>query len=386
MLGGTLSNFTSPRVSTSLMATPIPGPPPLRLDPPSVGTCGTHRHATLLRLLACVGLGWILLPFYGAILWAIVIGLIFFPVFNWLLLPMHGRRTLAAVGTMVLVVLAGMLPVAFTVVALAFELTNLVNALASGELDMAAHFNTLHNALPGWLTAMLDRVGLTSLPALQRRLAETLSQGGERMARSAFSLGQNTFSLLAGVFITLYLSFFLVRDGEAIATAVGLNVPIDPEQRQALLERFTSVILATIRGSFMVAVVQGALGGLAFWFLGVSSALLWAVLMAFLSLLPAVGSALVWAPMAAYHLASGDTWQGLALTVWGLLVISLADNVLRPMLVGHRAGMPDFMVMITTLGGLATLGINGLVLGPVVGAMFMAIWHIYGVPARHPTG
>lgn len=280
---------------------------------------------------------------------------------------MHGQRTLAAVATMALVVPVGMLPVAFTVVALALELTNLVNALASGELDLVAHFNTLHNALPGWLTAMLDRVGLTSLTALQRRLAETLSQGGERMARSGFSLGQNTFSLLAGVFITLY-------------------VPIDPEQRQALLERFTSVILATIRSSFMVAVVQGALGGLAFWFLGVSSALLWAVLMAFLSLLPAVGSALMLAPMAAYHLASGDTWQGLALTVWGLLVISLADNVLRPMLVGQRAGMPDFMVMITTLGGLATLGINGLVLGPVVGAMFMAVWHIYGVPAQHPTG
>lgn len=364
------------------MANQMPEPPPLRLEPPPVGLCGTHRHATLLRLLACVSLGWILLPFYGAILWAIVIGLVFFPVFNWLLHHMRGQRTLAASVTMALVVLAGMLPAAFTIVMLALELVNLVNALSSGQLDMAAHFNTLHNALPGWLASFLDRVGLTSLPALQRRLAETMAQGGERMARSAFSLGQDTFGLLAGVFITLYLSFFLVRDGEAIATAVGLNVPLDPEQRHALLERFTSVILATIRGSFLVAVVQGALGGLAFWFLGVTSALLWAVLMAFLSLLPAVGSALVWAPMAAYHLASGHTWQGLALTVWGLLVISLADNLLRPMLVGQRAGMPDFMVMITTLGGLATLGINGLVLGPVVGAMFMAIWHIYGVPTR----
>ena len=107
--------------------------------------------------------------------------------------------------------------------------------------------------------------------------------------------------------------------------------------------------------------------------------------MAFLSLLPAVGAALVWAPMAVWLLATGDVWQGLALMAWGLLVISLADNVLRPMLVGQRAGMPDFMVMITTLGGLATLGLNGLVLGPVVGAMFMAIWHIYGVPPHSPT-
>jgi predicted PurR-regulated permease PerM len=352
--------------------------------PPAVAH-GVHRHASVLRLLACVALGWILLPFYGAILWAVVIGLVFFPVFNWLLSRMRGRRTLAAVVTLALVVLAGMLPVALTIAMLALELMNLVNALASGQIDLAAHFNSLHHALPGWLASMVDRIGLTSLSALQRRLAETLAQGGERMVRSAFNVGQDTFGLLAGVFITLYLSFFLVRDGEAIATAVGLNVPIAPDQRQALLERFTSVVLATIRGSFLVAMVQGALGGLAFWFLGVTSALLWAVLMAFLSLLPAVGAALVWAPMAVWLLATGDVWQGLALMAWGLLVISLADNLLRPMLVGQRAGMPDFMVMITTLGGLATLGLNGLVLGPVVGAMFMAIWHIYGVPPHSPT-
>ena len=186
--------------------------------PPAVAH-GVHRHASVLRLLACAALGWILLPFYGAILWAVVIGLVFFPVFNWLLSRMRGRRTLAAVVTLALVVLAGMLPVALTIAMLALELMNLVNALASGQIDLAADFNSLHHALPGWLASMVDRIGLTSLSALQRRLAETLAQGGERMVRSAFNVGQDTFGLLAGVFITLYLSFFLVRDGEAIGRA-----------------------------------------------------------------------------------------------------------------------------------------------------------------------
>jgi len=126
-----------------------------------------------------------------------------------------------------------------------------------------------------------------------------------------------------------------------------------------------------------VAAIQGALGGVAFWALGVSAAFLWAALMAFLSLLPAVGAALVWLPVAIYFLVAGDTWQGFALIAYGMLVIGLVDNLLRPILVGRDTRMPDYVVMITTLGGIAALGVNGLVVGPVIAAMFIAILHLY---------
>ena len=127
----------------------------------------------------------------------------------------------------------------------------------------------------------------------------------------------------------------------------------------------------------MVAAIQGALGGLVFWFFEIRGALLWAVVMAFLSLLPTVGAALVWLPVAIWFFVTGAIWQGIAVAAWGVLVIGLVDNLLRPMLVGKATLMPDYVVMITTLGGMVVFGINGFVLGPVIAAMFFAVWHLY---------
>jgi predicted PurR-regulated permease PerM len=138
------------------------------------------------------------------------------------------------------------------------------------------------------------------------------------------------------------------------------------------------VVRATVKGNLLVALIQGALGGLAFWFLGVSGALLWAGLMAALSLLPAVGAALVWLPVALYFLVTGALWQGLALSAYGVLVIGLVDNLLRPVLVGQDTRLPDYVVMISTLGGMAVFGINGFILGPLIAAMFLSAWQIFG--------
>lgn len=138
------------------------------------------------------------------------------------------------------------------------------------------------------------------------------------------------------------------------------------------------MVRATVKGNLLVALIQGALGGLAFWFLGVSGALLWAVLMAALSLLPAIGAALVWLPVALYFLVTGALSQGLALSAYGVLVIGLVDNLLRPVLVGKDTRIPDYVVRITTVGGMAFFGINGFVLGPLIAAMFMSAWQISG--------
>jgi predicted PurR-regulated permease PerM len=118
------------------------------------------------------------------------------------------------------------------------------------------------------------------------------------------------------------------------------------------------------------------LGGLIFWILGIHAPILWAVLMAVLSLLPAIGATVVWLPVAIHLLVTGSTWQGLVLIAWGVLVIGLIDNVLRPILVGKEARMPDYVVLISTLGGISMFGINGLVIGPVIAAMFIAVWDI----------
>ena len=141
-------------------------------------------------------------------------------------------------------------------------------------------------------------------------------------------------------------------------------------------------VRATVKGGILVAIVQGALGGIAFWFLGIHAALLWAVLMAFLSLIPAVGATLVWLPVAIYFLATGAVWQGIGLILYGVLVIGLVDNVLRPFLVGKETKLPDYVVLISTLGGIEVFGLNGFVIGPLIAAMFMVSWEIFSASRR----
>jgi len=205
---------------------------------------------------------------------------------------------------------------------------------------------------------------------------QALSQGGQFLATRALAFGQNTLGWVTGLLIMLYLSFFFIRDGDRLLQALRQAVPLTPQHQAELSHKFSTVLRATVKGNVVVAIVQGTLGGLAFWVLDVQGTLLWAVLMAFLSLLPAIGAALVWGPVALYLLTAGQSLPALGLIAWGLLVVGLVDNLLRPLLVGKDTRLPDYVVLITTVGGMAVFGINGFVLGPLIAAMFFAVWQI----------
>jgi predicted PurR-regulated permease PerM len=143
-----------------------------------------------------------------------------------------------------------------------------------------------------------------------------------------------------------------------------------------LVDRFIAVTRATIKGSVIVGLVQGALGAITFALVGLPAALLWGLLMAVASLLPAIGPAIIWAPVAIYLFATSAIWQAVVVIVSGVLVIGSADNVLRPILVGRDTGIPDWVVLVTTLGGIELLGLSGIVVGPVVAALFITAWQI----------
>lgn len=348
----------------------------MRPDPTSPNR--ENRALPVLLLVASAALIYILLPFYGAIMWGVIIALLFTPLFQRLLPRVGQRPTLAALLTMLIVLVIVVLPMALIGASLVHEAAQVVAQLKSGELDPAQYFRDLFDALPSWITGVLDRFGLVSFNTLQRRMTAALTQGTQAIATQTFNFGQNTFEFFASVFITLYLAYFLIRDGKSVTQhRLWSAVRLAPEHKDALLETLTTAVRATVKGNMLVAVIQGALGGLSFWALGVSGALLWAVLMAFLSLLPSVGAALVWLPVAVYFLLIGELAKGIALMAYGMLVIGLVDNLLRPILVGKETRLPDYMVMITTLGGMAVFGINGFVLGPVIAAMFLAVWTIY---------
>ena len=156
------------------------------------------------------------------------------------------------------------------------------------------------------------------------------------------------------------------------------------EHKRHLFAKFTTVVRATVKGNIAVAAMQGALGGAIFSFLDIQGALLWGFVMAFLSLLPAVGAGLIWAPVAIYFLLTGSLWQGITLIAFGVLVIGLVDNVLRPILVGKDTQIPDYVVLISTLGGMVLFGLNGFVIGPVIAAIFIAAWDLFSSAKEAP--
>jgi predicted PurR-regulated permease PerM len=347
-------------------------------SPNSANLPGLEDKMFLLLVVAIsLAFAWILWPFFGVVLWGTILAILFAPLYRRLLKILGQRRTASSLATVTIVLLIVILPLTLIGALLVQEGLSVYEKFQSGELNFGKYFQQVLGALPDWVSDLLDRFGLTNLRAMQERLSTGLVQGGQFVAAKALNIGQNTFDLILELIIVLYLLFFLVRDGDDLARRIRTAIPLHADQQRELFNRFTTVIRATVKGNVVVAIVQGALGGLIFWFLGVHAPVLWAVVMAFLSLLPAIGSALIWLPVAIYFLVTGATWQGLVLIAYGVLVIGLVDNVLRPFLVGKDTKMPDYIVLISTLGGMAIFGLNGFVIGPVIAAMFMAVWDIF---------
>ncbi len=319
----------------------------------------------------------ILYPLSGAVSWAVFLAIVFSSLQERSVAVCRGRRGWAALSTLLIIVVSVMLPMALLTVSISHEASAAYDRFKTGELSLAQYFQQAIDALPVWMRALLDRFHLEDLAALQKKLVDTLGKSGDALTAGAFSIGQNTLDFFVNFFVMLYVLYFLLRDGRELAASAARRLPLREEHTTRLFKQFSTVVRATVKGNVVVALVQGALGGVAFWVLGLTGPLLWGALMALLSLLPAVGAALVWGPAALFMLANGMIWQAIALVAWGVLVIGLVDNVLRPVLVGKETRMPDYLVLIATLGGIAVFGLNGFVIGPVIAAMFISAWDIF---------
>ena len=331
----------------------------------------------LLLVLVSLAFFWVLWPYYGAVFWGSVLAILFNALFLRLLRKMPQKRTLAALLTLSIILVLVILPVGLISALLTQEAASVYQRVQSGELSFGRYFQQIYDALPSWVNGILDRSGLDNLGLIQERVTSSLTQGSQFIATQALSIGQNAFDFFVSFFIMLYLLFFFLRDGGALSRRIKEAIPLEAEIKRNIFSKFTTVIRATVKGNIVVAMLQGALGGLMFWFLGIHAPVLWGTLMAFLSLLPAVGAAIVWIPVAIYFLATGAIWQGVLLIAYGVLVIGLVDNILRPVLVGKDTKMPDYVVLVSTIGGMSLFGLNGFVIGPVIAAMFMVAWDIF---------
>ncbi|WP_414224248.1 AI-2E family transporter [Cupriavidus necator] len=339
----------------------------------------------ILLFTVSVAFVWILLPFFSAIFWGTILAVIFQPLQRKLTVRFGNRPNLAALTTLALCVLMVILPVGLMVGTLAQEVAFAYNQIKTGQWDFGLYFRTAVQALPNSVQNWLDQVGLADVAGLQAKLTEGAARISQFMATQAVTIGQNTLQFAIGLGIMLYLVFFLLRDGTTISHRIREAVPLEDAHTRRLLGRFATVVRATVKGNVAVAAIQGFLGGLAFMGLGIKGVLLWGTLMAFLSLLPAIGAALVWGPVAVYFLLAGPFWKGIVLLIFGTLVIGVVDNVVRPILVGKDTKLPDWVVLISTLGGMSVFGINGFVIGPLIAALFISCWDIAMVEDRDDT-
>jgi predicted PurR-regulated permease PerM len=337
-----------------------------------------YRSFLAFVVIVTIAFGWVVSPYLGPILWAVVAAIVFEPLNRRLTEFMPRWPNLTALITLFIIVLLIIVPAILIGMSLLDELLGLYGRIQSRELDVAKMFADAQSSLPRGVSRALERFGLTDIDQASRRFSDGIANVVRTLATGALNLGQSALGFVVGIGVMLYVAFFLIRDGRDLADQIRTKLPLVDEHKSALFDKFTTVIRATIKGSIVVAVLQGVIGGLIFWALGIHAALLGGVLMGFFSLLPAIGTGLVWVPVAIYLLITGSIWQGLVLVFCGFFVIGLVDNLLRPVLVGKDTRMPDYVVLISTLGGISILGINGFILGPVVAALFMAGWENFG--------
>lgn len=330
----------------------------------------------LFVAIATIGLLLIVSSFLSAMLWAAMAALLFQPIYQRLLERWPGRRNLASAMTLLIITVAVIIPALVIGSLIAEQATGVYAKIRSGQINFAHYFQQIHDALPYRLQNALERAGFGTFERAQVKISEAVSNSASMLTQRALAIGANAAAFLLAFGVGLYVTFFLLRDGERLGPAIVRALPLERGAAERIAARFVTVVRATVKGSGLVALAQGALGAATFWIVGLPAALLWGLLMAIAALLPAIGPAIIWGPVAVYLLATSAFWQGIVVILSGVIVIGLADNILRPMLVGRDAGIPDWLVLVTTLGGIELIGLSGIVIGPLAGALFITGWQI----------
>ncbi len=335
------------------------------------------RQAFLLLLVAGISLLFLMVVrrFLLAVLLAAVFAGLAYPLYRWMLRRARGRRALAAVATILVLLLGVALPLAGFLTIVASEAVQVSQGAGDWFQQQAGRLDDLRS--------LVERVPFAGrlLPEsgdLAEQFREVAGRTGTALMGQVAAATRGTLSFFLQLFILLYAMFFFLLDGPDILRKILYYIPLDPAEEEALLERFVSVTRATLKGSLFIGAIQGGLAGLAFWVAGVPGPAFWGTVMVVLSVIPAIGAAFVWIPAVAYLFLVGKVAAGVGLLVWCTLVVSTVDNFLRPRLVGRDARMSDLLILLSTLGGIFVFGAVGFIVGPIIAALFVSIWHIYG--------
>lgn len=334
-----------------------------------------HIFFFTLLVLATLAFFGVINAFIVPLFWAIALSILFEPLNDRIASAMGGRGGLATTATILLILLSLVLPLMMLGLVVTDEVVRLIEAIEDGSIDPGAVVRWGKESTP-LLYEYAARVGIDT-EGFNDKISEAALSSGKWVASHALHLGQNALRFFVMLLLMFYLLFFFLRDGHSIVDRMVQILPLGDARERRLFERFAGVVRATVKGTFVIAAIQGLIGGITFALLDIRAAALWGVVMAILSLLPAVGAVLVWAPAAAVLVASGDNISAMILVFVGVFVIGLADNLLRPILVGRDTKMPDYLILLATLGGLALFGISGMVIGPLIAALFITLWEMF---------
>ena len=314
----------------------------------------------------------LLAPFFQPLLWAITLAILFRGLHQLLLKRLGNERdNSTAILSVFIILICAIAPALFLSIAVAREGVGLYQAITSGDINLSHGIQWLQNNLPA-LEQLLQYSGL-SLTDLEAKISNSAMQLSQAFGAYLLSFGQDALHFTILFFLMLYLLFFCIRDGDKLIETLVNVLPLGDHNERLLLNKFAEVSRATIKGTLIIGGIQGAIGGISFALLVIESALFWAAVMTILSILPAIGAALIWLPAAIYLLANEQLAAAIILVLVGVFIIGMIDNVLRPILVGRDTQMPDYLILLSTLGGITMIGISGFVLGPIVAAFFLAI-------------
>jgi predicted PurR-regulated permease PerM len=300
------------------------------------------------------------------------------PLYRWLTRTCGNRPSLGAALTLLILLILVLGPVsAFVgiVVAQALAVSEQAIPWVQEHFGAASTFNA-HD----WLAQRFPAIGpyIPDQAQLMTHVGNAAKAAGGFLVGGVSSFTAGTAAFLLDLFVMLYAMFYFFRDGRRLVEKIFYYTPLAHEDEVRLLDRLTAVTRATIKGTLVIGIIQGALAGLGFWVAGIGGAAFWGTVMAVLSIIPGIGSALVWVPGVIYLFLVGKTMAALLLLAWCALVVGTIDNVLRPALVGGDAKIPDLLILVGTLGGLFLFGPIGFIVGPIVCGLFLTVWEIYG--------
>jgi predicted PurR-regulated permease PerM len=317
--------------------------------------------------------------FLMAIVMAGIFSALMHPLYERFLTWFRGKRSVASLATLLIIVFLVIIPLSALlgiVTNQAFNVAKSVTPWVQERLTNPMAFSELLHKFPFYeqvepYRELIVRKGGEIVQSLSTYLLESIT---------AFTY--KTVNILFMIFIFLYTMFFFLMEGDKVLEKILYYLPLKDQDERRMLEKFTSVTRATLKGTAVIGILQGSLAGIALWLAGIPSALFWSVIMIVLSIIPAFGTALVWGPVAIILAVNGAYFKAIVLALFCGLVVGSIDNILRPILVGKDTQMHELMILFGTLGGIALFGILGIIIGPIVAALFVTVWEIYGIVFR----